>query len=129
MNNPNNALAVQGLNHISLLVCDLDASVRFYGDVLGLPSLPRPDFDFPGAWFALGSQELHLIADPSRWNGLPSFHFALQVEDANAAGGALTACGITDFQGPAPRPDGAVQVFFKDPDGNVIELVSFPATS
>ena len=46
------------------MVRDLEASVRFYEQVLELPRVPRPAFDFPGAWFALGNQELHLIADP-----------------------------------------------------------------
>ncbi len=129
MNNPDHALGVRELNHVALHVCDLDASARFYGDVLGLPSLPRPDFGFGGAWFALGTQELHLIvADPTRQGERQAFHFALQVEDAYAASDALRERGVTDFRGPAPRPDGAVQVFLQDPDGHLIELVSFPVS-
>ena len=55
------ALNIRELNHIALYVRDVDASAHFYGDVLALPRLRRPDFPFAGAWFALGSQELHLI--------------------------------------------------------------------
>lgn len=127
MNNSNNALTIRELNHVALEVRDLDASIRFYGDVLGLPSLPRPDFGFGGAWFALGSQELHLItADAMDEKNNQCFHFALHIDDAYAAAGTLRERGITEFRGPAPRPDGAVQVFLQDPDGYVIELVSFP---
>ena len=126
MNRSDNPLAVQELNHVALHVRDLEASVRFYRDVLGLPSLPRPDFGFGGAWFALGRQGLHLIDDPAPPNARYSFHFALRVVDVYASSVALRERGFTDFQGPATRPDGAVQVFFRDPDAHVIEQVSFP---
>ena len=66
MNNPDHALGVRELNHVALHV------------------------PFGGAWYALGSQELHLIvADPTRQGERQAFHFALQVEDAYAASDAL----------------------------------------
>lgn len=127
MNNLNDALAVRELNHVALFVRDLETACRFYGEALGLPSLPRPDFSFGGAWFALGSQELHLITgEPADQAARQAFHFALRVDDAYAAADVLRERGITEFRGPAPRPDGAVQVFLQDPDGYLIELVSFP---
>lgn len=46
---------------MSLTVTDLARAKRFYGDVLGLAELQRPDFDFAGAWYALGDRQLHLI--------------------------------------------------------------------
>ena len=75
------------LDHVALHVADVDASCRFYRDVLQLKSLPRPAFDFPGAWFRLGSQqELHLIGD--RTEAVHSHnrgnHFALMVDDIDA---------------------------------------------
>ena len=125
MNNTNDALTVRELNHVALHVRDLEASAHFYGDILGLPALPRPDFGFGGAWFALGGQELHLITEATRSGTPDRFHYALRVGDAYAAAEALRARGVTEFRGPAPRPDGAVQVFLQDPDGYLIELVSF----
>ena len=43
-------MKTQDLNHIALHVEDLEASMEFYGEKLGFEPIPRPDFDFPGAW-------------------------------------------------------------------------------
>ena len=116
------AIKIHELNHVALHVRDLDASMHFYGTVLGLPQLPRPAFNFPGAWYALGSQELHLISDETLEPGAhPNHHFALLVDDAFAVKEELTAKGVTEFKGPSPRPDGPMQLFFYDPDGYMIE--------
>lgn len=119
------ALRVRELNHVAIHVRDLAESKLFYGETLGLPLLPRPDFGFDGAWFALGGQELHLIIDTEHRNDpRHSVHFALLVEDAYAAHAELTRRGVPIVSKPNPRPDGAVQVFFRDPDGYLIEMVS-----
>ena len=114
----------QQLDHIALHVADLNASCRFYGKVLNLKPLARPDFDFPGAWFRLGTkQELHLIA--GRETAVSSHrrgtHFALQVDDLAEWQAHLQHVGA-EFQPPKSRPDGATQIFLTDPDGHWIEL-------
>ncbi len=43
-------IRVTGLHHVAVTVTDLDRARRFYSDVLGLVELPRPPFDFGGAW-------------------------------------------------------------------------------
>src|SRR4029453_1577649 len=101
--------------------------IHFYRDMLGLKQLPRPNFDFPGAWFALGNQELHLIGD-SRLSATnrTHHHFALLVDDPAQTRRELEARGSTLLRGPSPRPDGAMQLFVTDPDGYVIEFMSAP---
>ena len=43
------------LDHGSLLVSDVERSVRFYTGALGLTEVPRPPtFEAPGAWLAIG---------------------------------------------------------------------------
>ena len=119
-------LHISELNHIALYVRDLTASEQFY-EQLGLRRLPRPDFPFPGAWFAAGEQQLHLIADTMHLSDeRHSLHVAFRVEDAYVAYAALVERGISTLSAPSVRPDGAVQVFLQDPDGYRIELVSLP---
>jgi len=45
---------IQSLNHFSIRTTDLDASRRFYEEVLGLRVGPRPAFPFPGLWIYAG---------------------------------------------------------------------------
>ena len=115
------------LNHVAIHVADVERSSAFYRDVLRLEMLPRPAFDFPGAWFRLGTaQELHLIGrvigamPPANAND----HFALRVDDITAWEKHLQQAG-GDFRPRKQRPDGAWQVFLRDPDGHYLELFTF----
>ena len=117
------------LNHVAIHVKDVQASCDFYGNVLRLKPLPRPAFTFPGAWFQLGEQqELHIIGEREE----PVFsknrgnHFALRVDDLDAWERHLDSVGANRMPRKA-RPDGAAQVFLRDPDGHVIELFTPPA--
>jgi catechol 2,3-dioxygenase-like lactoylglutathione lyase family enzyme len=111
------------LDHIGLHVADVDTSGRFYGDVLALEPLPRPAFDFPGAWFRIGThQELHLIAgiqgQPSPLGG--ASHFAIAVDDLDAWYERLTGQGVEVRR--QVRPDGVGQLYVADPDGHMVEI-------
>lgn len=119
-------MEIEELNHVAIYVKDVAVSSRFYQEVLDLEPLPRPDFDFPGAWFRLGGrQELHLIGN--RQEDLifhRRHHFALKIKSAQVAEEFLLKKGVK-FTGPKSRPDGAVQIFLQDPDGYFIELFQF----
>lgn len=117
-------MQILALNHVGLNVLDLERSRRFYAEVLGLDELPRPNFDFPGAWFRLGiGQELHLIGKRASGDGrFKESHFSLQVGNAARAAARLARSGIA-FDGPRARPDGAQQINLRDPDGHALELI------
>lgn len=134
------ALGVECLHHVSLPVADLARSMRFYSDVLGLAEIPRPPFDFPGAWFALGaSGQLHLIAEGSRPTA-PTFrtgkpvdsrdiHFAIRVRSFGAAlrilrghGYSETAEGLLQMRLNPRATAGFPQIYILDPDRHVIEI-------
>lgn len=115
------------LNHVAIFVKDVEESVRFYQEVIGLEKIDRPAFDFPGAWFRIGQfQQLHLIGIRSNDIELNSNprgnHFALRVKSYMEVEDLLKSKGA-EYQPPRKRPDGAVQIFLKDPDGYFIELV------
>ncbi len=121
------------LNHVALHVADVQRSVEFYRDVLMLKPMPRPAFDFPGAWFRVGvDQELHLIGDraadvQSHHRGT---HFAMQVDDMRAWDQHLMTDNFPNLQRTErkQRPDGAEQIFVVDPDGHWVELCKLPVS-
>ena len=121
-------MKIQELNHVAIHVSDVEKSCQFYRDILRLTPIPRPAFTFPGAWFRLGaSQELHIIGERigpvvshNRGN-----HFALRVDDLDGWERHVDAAGA-DHLPRKRRPDGAWQLFLRDPDGHVIELFTPP---
>ena len=117
------------LNHVALHVENLELSMEFYGEALGLEAIARPDFDFPGAWYRLGQfQELHLIAGRAAVvnSSTRGSHFALGVADMEEAESFLACRGIAHTPRQT-RPDGAFQIYIEDPDGYWIEFCQNPA--
>ena len=115
---------IETLDHVGLHVADVEQSRRFYAEILGLAEIERPELDFPGAWFGVGeTQAIHLIGKNSEPGSPPrERHYALQVRDIAAWATHLRENGL-EFTGPSARPDGALQVFLRDPDNHVIELM------
>jgi catechol 2,3-dioxygenase-like lactoylglutathione lyase family enzyme len=112
------------LNHVSIHANDMEKSLRFYMDVFGMEQLPSPNFSQHVEWLRLGEQQLHLFlrAEPA-----PELHhIALDVDDFEAAYLKAKELGLLDEQafGAAVRelPDGAVQMYIRDPAGNLVEI-------
>ena len=126
---------VQGLHHVSLPVTNLERSRAFYRDVLALREIERPPFDFAGAWFRVGSGQLHLIVHERptlRTRGIDSrdVHFALRVRSYRETRARLAALGYAgdaadEIRRLRDNPQGRAgfpQLFILDPDRHVIEL-------
>jgi len=112
-------MRVAGVHHVSINVNDIAAAKAFYTEVLGFTErTDRPDFGFGGAWLDVGAQQVHLIEAP-----MPEAkgqHFALRVDDLDAAVSELRAKGV---QVSDPKPVGpGRQAFLHDPCGNMVEL-------
>jgi len=128
---------VKTLDHVTLVVKDLEKSRKFYVDALGMREVPRPPFSFAGSWFQAGTTQIHLILEfsgsgpagnlvPENARSSRTHHFAFEVDDAAAVVPRLQELRIPILGSLKPRPDGYLQVFVTDPDGHVVELCSAP---
>ncbi len=116
-------MQINGYHHVNILVTDVERSVQFYRDVLGLERIDRSDFSFDGAWFRVGANaELHL-AQTSGVVPAGSHHFAIEVDDWDEAVDTIESSSTVFDVPPSTRPDGSPVAFIRDPDGNRIELV------
>ncbi|MBK8669161.1 MAG: VOC family protein [Saprospiraceae bacterium] len=120
------AIKANGLHHFALAVSQLEKSLTFYHDILGLSILSRPDFDFDGAWLYCGNDiSLHLIVNENIQVALSDsrqLHFAFSVNDVYQTKKQLMSKGVEIVKDIQSRPDGVLQLFIKDPDGYFIEL-------
>jgi catechol 2,3-dioxygenase-like lactoylglutathione lyase family enzyme len=112
-----------GLNHVSVVARDLEESLDFYVDVLGLERLPTPDFGFPVQWLRAGDLQVHVFERPDE---PPTHaHFALEVDDVVAVYERARDLGILDRTfgyAIAELPGGEAQLYVRDPAGNLLEL-------
>lgn len=126
------------LLHTMLRVGDLDRSLAFYTDVLGMKVLRRTDY--PEGKFTLAfvgyqaESEGAVIELTHNWDtsgydlGTGYGHIALEVEDAYAACAAIKEKGglVTREAGPMKHGK-TVIAFAEDPDGYKIELIEHKA--
>ncbi len=115
--------AFQGarVDHLQINVPDLDRAKQFYGGVLELEEVPRPEsFDFAGAWYRIGEVDLHLVVRERE--AVSARHFCLWVKDVRQAAGRLEAGGhLISWQTSFKIP-GVDRFFVFDPDDNRIEV-------
>ena len=113
-----------GFNHVSIHAVDLDQSVRFYTEVLGMERIPTYNFGFPVQYLRLGDLQLHLFQRDTP--APPYHHIGINVDDFAAAYERVQALGIAEresfFEDMYELPDGSVQMYLRDPSGNLIEI-------
>lgn len=112
---------VLGLDHVNVTAPEEleDEVVGWYEDCLGLSRLQKPEGTRPnGAWFGLGSQELHVSVDEH--NPHRTAHFAIVVDDYDVVIQRLrdAECHIEQ----AAAIPGRRRFYTRDPAGNRIEI-------
>jgi catechol 2,3-dioxygenase-like lactoylglutathione lyase family enzyme len=124
-------VAVAGMNHFTILTDDLDRTLAFYAEHLGLKPGARPPFAFPGAWlYAEGGREaiLHVIAGIARDRLVRGVidHMAFSGRDLAGTVAKLRARGVEHELRRLPAY-GTWQLFFHDPNGARVEIDFDPA--
>ena len=147
---------IKRVDHYSIRTRDLDRSVRFYTEVIGLKAGPRPPFDFPGFWLYSGEPPadlnnsarnyglVHLMGwNPDKPGSLDAYvgarpdaklesgtgsldHVAFAATGREAMLERCRGRGVEFIERAVPIL-GLHQVFIKDPDGVTLEL-NFPAS-
>jgi catechol 2,3-dioxygenase-like lactoylglutathione lyase family enzyme len=117
-------MRITRLNHVSIHAVDLAESVRFYTEVLGMEEIDTYTFAFPVQYLALGEQQLHIF---ERRTEAPQFHhIGLDVDRFEEAYLKAKELELHDdtafFSDIYELPDGRVQMYLRDPAGNLVEL-------
>jgi catechol 2,3-dioxygenase-like lactoylglutathione lyase family enzyme len=131
MNEPEPASAfraIRAIDYTVIFVHDLTVMRSFYRDVLGLPLLR----ELSAGWieYRIGSNTLALAlpsrtaADPPIPSGSASLQLAFKVSapDVDQCARELQEKGIALLEPPTDQPFGHRTLFFRDPDGNLLEV-------
>jgi catechol 2,3-dioxygenase-like lactoylglutathione lyase family enzyme len=126
-----------GLRHLALQARDLDAMKRFYTDVLGFAVEWEPDPD--NVYLSSGIDNLALHRAPStslKASDVPAGgaldHLGLIVrvpEDVDTWAAFLQSKGVELVVQPKTHRDGARSFYFRDPDGNHVQIIHHPPIS
>ncbi len=117
-------MKVKNINHVTLIVDDLEKCRDFYTNVLGLEELPAFKFDYPVQLYKVNDQQqLHL----TEWKDATSFrgHLCIEIDNFTDAFRKFKELGVVDIKpwGKVRQlKGGTMQMFIRDPAGNLIEV-------
>src|SRR3989442_630528 len=104
-------------NHVRVHAHNLEHSVRFYVDVLGMERIPTFRFPFPVRYLRLGDLQLRVF---ERDTEAPRYHhLGIDVDDFEEAYKRARKLGILEresfFEDIYELPDGSAQMYLRDP--------------
>ena len=119
------------LHHVAIKSKDLEKTVAFYTDVLGMEQVERPDFPFPGAWLQMGDTMFHIYGGGAAKTHNGNYKYSQRASPVDHI--ALRAKGFDEMKQLLIKkrcewrqmniPDFKLwQLFVLDPSGVVIEL-------
>jgi catechol 2,3-dioxygenase-like lactoylglutathione lyase family enzyme len=120
-----------GLRHLALNVRDLDAMKAFYTEVLGFAVEWEPDRDNIYLSSGIDNLALHRAKDLASGSSALD-HFGLivrEAEDVDRWAAFLDSRGVAIAARPRTHRDGARSLYFRDPDGNSVQIIHHPPIS
>ena len=113
------------INHVSVHGDDLETSARFYEELFGLERIASPCFQEDVIWLALGDQQLHIFKRDDAEPPL-AHHVGFDVDDFEKVYWKAKEEGLLDettWHSPIRmHPLGWVQMYLRDPAGNMVEV-------
>ena len=120
-------MSVGVLDHFNIRTRDLDSTVHFYQEVMGLEKGPRPNFAFPGAWmYSEGKAVVHIVDisktdEPQKPDSGVVHHVAFVSRGFDGMKQRLSSKGMPFDARQVPGGE-LWQIFVNDPNGVMIEL-------
>jgi len=120
------SLGIIGIDHVQIAVPKAleAASLRFYREIFALPEIPKPEElrARGGAWFQVGTLQMHIGVDPDPANAPPKSkrHICFLVDDLAAAKAHVVGRGVAIEEENVA--EGLARFFVRDPAGNRIEI-------
>jgi catechol 2,3-dioxygenase-like lactoylglutathione lyase family enzyme len=121
-----------GIRHLALHARDFAAMRRFYTEALGFHVEWEPDPDNVYLTSGTDNLALHRSQDPDAGRETALDHLGLLVrtaEDVDRWAVFLEQQGVTLSARPRTHRDGARSFYFRDPDGNVVQIIHHPPIS
>ena len=131
-----------GLRHLALRVHDLDAMKRFYVDLLGFAVEWEPDADNVYLTSGIDNLALHRASDvvnpieddsttlPAPGGALDHLGLIVRTaDDVDRWAAFLESRGVAIVAKPRTHRDGARSCYFRDPDGNSVQIIHHPPIS
>ncbi|KAI3906475.1 hypothetical protein MKX01_029090 [Papaver californicum] len=121
-------IGILSIHHVGLLCENLERSLEFYQNLLGLEineARPNDKLPYKGVWFWVGSEMIHLmeLPNPDPLTGRPEHggrdrHTCIAVRDVSKLKAVFDKAGIPYTLSKSGRP----AIFARDPDANALEF-------